>query len=82
MGENITVPVIDIDLSGVESRLDTVETTLETIETDLQTLFHHPALETPFEEYTVTEALLLLIFLSLVVKGCLGIVRRGFRWLF
>ena len=47
----------------------------------LQDTAIHPALTTPFEEYTVTEALLLLILLALFVSACARLLRGGFTWL-
>ena len=41
----------------------------------------HPALETPVEEYTVTEGLLLLLLLLLVVSWCVKMIKGGFSWL-
>lgn len=74
-------PIINIDLYGVENRLDTVNTTLESIGTELHDYLHRPALDTPFEEYTVSEALLLLILLTLVVRSCINMIKGGFSWL-
>lgn len=55
------------------------EEVLETVETsaDAARLF----LTTPFEEYTVTEGLLLLIVLLAVVSICIKAVKGGFSWL-
>lgn len=41
----------------------------------------HDFLSTAFEEYTVTEGLLLLIFLALLVGFVLKIVKGAFSWL-
>ena len=57
--------------------MDEVLTHLETME---ETALH-PALETPFEEYTVTEGLLLLLLLLLVVSWCVKMIKGGFSWL-
>lgn len=40
-----------------------------------------PFLTTPLNEYTVTEGLLLLIFLVLVLKILIEILKGGFYWL-
>ena len=41
----------------------------------------HPALETPFEEYTVTEGLLLLLLVLVIVSWCVKMIKGGFSWL-
>ena len=51
---------------------------LETIQTQLTP---HPFLTTPFEEYTVTEGLLLLLVLAAFAGCCIKLLRRGFSWL-
>lgn len=40
-----------------------------------------PFLTTSFEEYTVSEGLLLVIALLMVGKICIDLLRRGFYWL-
>lgn len=54
--------------------MDTVLKRLETI----QGVADHPMMETPFEDYTVTEGLLLLIFVILLLDFFLDILRRWF----
>ena len=51
---------------------------LETIQTQLTP---HPFLTTPFEAYTVTEGLLLLLVLAAFAGCCIKLLRRGFSWL-
>ena len=41
----------------------------------------HPMLTTPFENYTVTEGLLLLLFLSVFIAACARMLRGGLSWL-
>ena len=41
----------------------------------------HPMMTTPFEEYSVTEGLLLLCFLLAFVKMCAGMLRGALSWL-
>lgn len=41
----------------------------------------HPAMTTPFSEYTVTESLLLLVLIGGVVSICFKMLRRAFSWL-
>lgn len=57
--------------------MDQVVRHLETMETTLV----HSALDTPFEEYTVTEGLLLLLLVLLVVSQCMKMIKGGFSWL-
>lgn len=56
-----------------EEIIETLEVVQETAAADLR-LF----LETPFEEYTVTEGLLLFILLAIVAKIIVGLLRRCF----
>ena len=51
---------------------------LESIQTQLTP---HPFLTTPFEDYTVTEGLLLLLVLAAFAGCCIKLLRRGFSWL-
>jgi len=41
----------------------------------------HPAMTTPFADYTVSEALLLLALVGGVVSVCVKMLRRAFLWL-
>ena len=41
----------------------------------------HPFLTTNFEDYTVTEGLLLLILLLFFIAGCIKLLKEGFSWL-
>lgn len=41
----------------------------------------HPMLTTSFEDYTVTEGLLLLLLLSLFACVCFRLLKGGFSWL-
>ena len=41
----------------------------------------HPALTTSFADYTVTEALLLLLLLCAFISACARMLRGGFSWL-
>lgn len=42
---------------------------------------YHPLMTTPFEEYTVTEGLLLLILLLAFLAGMVKVLRGGLSWL-
>lgn len=50
---------------------------MEVIEAELV----HPALETPFEDYTVSEGLLLLLLVLLLLSWCVRMIKGGFSWL-
>ena len=41
----------------------------------------HPAMTTPFTDYTVTEALLLICLLFAFSAACIRILKGGFPWL-
>lgn len=49
---------------------------------DVASALVHPAMTTDFADYTVLEALLLLLFLWQVIKFCLGTLWDGFSRLF
>ena len=48
---------------------------------EIDATLSHPAMSTPFADYTVLECLLLVLVLFKVVEFVLGILREGFRWL-
>lgn len=73
--DTVLVKVIDMDKSL--DCLNTIQGRLNTI----QEVTDHPALTTPFEDYTVTEGLLLLLFLSVFVTACVKLLKGGFAWL-
>jgi hypothetical protein len=41
----------------------------------------NPFLTTPFEDYTVTEGLLLTILMVAFIMFCINVVKGGFSWL-
>lgn len=50
----------------------------------LETLEHtvvHPMLTTSFQDYTVTEGLLLALLLSVFLSACVKMLKGGFAWL-
>lgn len=49
--------------------------------TEIQQHLFRPALTTPFEDYTVTETLLLLLLLSAFAAVCFKMLKGGFKWL-
>lgn len=63
---------VDI-LLGIRKGMEHVES--------IEHVVNHPALTTPFQEYTVTEALLLLLLLFFFLKACMNMIRRAFSWL-
>lgn len=70
-----------------ESDAGTAEITVEELMQRLaemeqaQTAAERPLLTTPFEDYTVTEGLLLLLLLSVFVSACARVLKGGFAWL-
>lgn len=63
---------VDI-LLGIRNGMKNVES--------IEQVVNHPALTTPFQEYTVTEGLLLLLLLFFFLKACMDMIRRAFSWL-
>ncbi len=49
--------------------------------TEIQMTMDHPLLTTRFEDYTVSEGLLLLLLLSAFLSACYKLLRGGFKWL-
>ena len=41
----------------------------------------HPMLATSFQDYTVTEGLLLALLLSVFISACVKMLKGGFAWL-
>ena len=62
-----------VEIAGMDELLGRLEMIQGTVE--------HPALETPFEEYTVTEGLLLLLLVLVIVSWCVKMIKGGFSWL-
>ena len=60
-------------LLGIRKGMENVES--------IEHVVNHPALTTPFQEYTVTEGLLLLLLLFFFLKACMDMIRRAFSWL-
>lgn len=73
-----------LDLGKIEGHLDKIEKDTNEIQLDVmriaQTL-DHPALTTSFADYTVTEALLLFLLLSVFLSACARMLRGGLSWL-
>ena len=47
----------------------------------VQQVLDHPFMTTSFQDYTVTEGLLLLLLLSVFVAACAKMLKEGFSWL-
>lgn len=62
-----------VQVEGMDQLLDH----MEVIEAELV----HPALETPFEDYSVSEGLLLLLLVLLLLSWCVKMIKGGFSWL-
>lgn len=72
---------LDTDGDGVSDVASVVTEIREEVQ-DISGALVHPAMSTPFNDYSVTEALLLLlVFWELAVKPCLSMLRSGFGWL-
>ena len=68
---------IEEDLESMNKKLELIEMEVDVIEQAV----NHPALTTSFAEYTVTEALLLLLLLSAFISACARMLRGGLSWL-
>ena len=62
-----------MEIKGMDKLLTYAETIQQTLD--------HPALTTSFQDYTVTEGLLLLILLAAFAAACIRILKGGFQWL-
>ena len=72
------------DLGKIEEHIGEIEKDTNEIQLDVASIaqtLDHPALTTPFEDYTVTEALLLLLLLSVFISACARMLRGGLSWL-
>ena len=65
-------------LSDIRTHTNAIKTSVASIQ---QSVAPHPVLTTDFADYTVTEGLLLLIFLFMFMKTCVRIIKGGFSWL-
>lgn len=61
---------VDVDLAETEDQLSALTEILD-----------HPALTTSFSDYTVTEALLLFLFLVMFLSVCARMLKGVFSWL-
>ena len=73
---DILLPEVDtgpMEIKGMDKLLTYAETIQQTLD--------HPPLTTSFQDYTVTEGLLLLILLAAFAAACVRILKGGFQWL-
>jgi len=73
---DLFLPEVDtgpMEIKGMDKLLEYAET--------IQLTLDHPALTTSFQDYTVTEGLLLLILLAAFAAACIKILKGGFSWL-
>lgn len=82
-GEVVTVTAVEIleAIEGVKAVVGEIQTIMDDLDTDIIDGLEHPLLTTPFEQYSVTEGLLLLLLLHFFVTGCISILKEGFAWL-
>lgn len=72
------------DLGKIEQHTAEIEKNTGEIQLDVMTIVQtldHPALTTSFADYTVTEALLLLLLLSAFLSACARMLKGGLSWL-
>lgn len=91
VGDIVDVPTVDdvipgligdvLDaVVGISEGMENLGTINQNVETIIQVL-DHPALTTPFENYSVMEGLLLLLLVLGVVKICVNMIKGAFSWL-
>lgn len=61
------------EIFGMDALLEHVEVIEQTVTA--------PAMTKPFEEYTATEALLLILFVLSILSACGRLLKGGFSWL-
>lgn len=67
---------------GTEDGTDVLTSVKDTVEEIAANVEPHPLLDTPFEDYTVVEGLLLVLVLWLaVLNPCIKMIKGGFSWL-
>ena len=84
IGDVVDDVVIDRELGKINGHLSEIEEDTGKIEEYTGTvvqILDHPAFTTPFEDYTVTEALLLFLLLSVFLTTCARMLRGGLSWL-
>lgn len=66
-----------IDMGDIADSTKDIQERMEIVEQTLD----HPALTTSFQDYTVTEALLLLLLLAAFLSACARMLKGGLSWL-
>lgn len=82
-GDNVAVE-LDPGTLAIMASIDGFDGELALLSDQLIEIQQHlarPALTTPFEDYTVSEALLLLLLLCAFVSACVRMLKGGFSWL-
>lgn len=69
---------IDFIITALETLLGDVDDVQEQLQVQEDP---RPFLTTPFEEYSVTEGLLLTLFLCVFAKTLIKVLKEGFYWL-
>ena len=67
-------------LTGEEGMTDDVDGIQQTVD-EIRQALDRPLMTTSFQDYTVTEGLLLLLLLSAFVAACARMLKEGFSWL-
>ena len=67
-------------LTGEEGMSNDVDGIQEAVE-GIQKALDHPFMTTSFQDYSVTEGLLLLLLLSVFIAACARMLKEGFSWL-
>jgi len=82
MSEPVPLEIAGMDqLLAFLKNLDKLETQEQARLELLEQTVNHPMLTTPFEAYTVTEGLLLLLLLCAFLSACVKLLKGGFAWL-
>lgn len=74
----------DVEINDNTEPVETTEPqeTVEPVPVEVVVSFpDRPFLDTPFDEYSVTEGILLMLFLAVFVAAVAGLLRRAFSWL-
>ena len=72
---------IETDNSDSATSEESEQEYVESVQSSEYQVSLHPFMTTDFEDYTVTEGLLLVIVLLLVVRFVANILKEGFSWL-
>lgn len=80
--ENSSVVLPDQgDVLAAEDLTSALDPVADTVEIVAEVVQDRPFLTTDFEEYSVSEGLLLMLLLALFVMAIVKIVKGGFYWL-